>query len=183
MTSIARPLKSFGLVSMVALGLALVACASKSEKAATCVQRDWYELGRRDGYQGAVLDRLNTYKQECGAEFSNDFATVYMNGRNAGLVEYCLPENAYELGRMGLTYTYVCPSTMEPQFLSSYRKGQQARLLQIKKRELDTKIESLTDQILQTTSGSFENRQMQSELNQLKRLRAANERELEAVSK
>src|SRR3954469_4991476 len=123
-----------GLLKCVgmAVGAALVvsACASKTEKA-SCERRDWYELGRRDGSQGLPLDRMIEYKKECGEQFNSSGETVYMNGRNAGLVEFCLPENAYELGLMGMSYLFVCPSTMETDFLASFRKGQQARVLQL----------------------------------------------------
>src|SRR6202042_1372132 len=89
-----------------------------------CEQTDWYELGRQDGSQGQPTDRLNKHQKAC-AKVEPDWETVYTNGRNAGLVEYCEPKNGYELARMGIAYYYVCPSTVEAQFLSSYRKGQQ----------------------------------------------------------
>lgn len=160
----------------------LAACASKQEKI-TCAQRDWYEVGRRDGAQGATLDRLLQYKRECGSQFQTGFETIYVNGRNAGLVEYCAPENAFELGRMGLSYMYVCPSTMEPQFLTAYRKGQQTRHLQLRKKDLDAQIETLTNQILQTHAGSFDNRKLQDELTDLKQQRAQNEQALDKTAR
>ncbi|MGE0527300.1 MAG: DUF2799 domain-containing protein [Bdellovibrionales bacterium] len=169
------------LCGVLAALVTVVACASQSENVA-CTQRDWYELGRRDGAQGASMDRMAALKQECGGSFSSDWETVYVNGRNAGLVDYCAPENGYELGRSGIAYLYVCPSTIEPTFLNSYRRGQEARQLELKQKELDARIDSLTDQ-LDKASTRFERTRLADELNQLQRLRARNERELTRVSK
>jgi hypothetical protein len=162
----------------------LGACTTATKQAkASCQQRDWYEVGRRDGAGGAGTNRLHQYKMECGEGFSTSYETLYMNGRNAGLVEFCMPENAFELARMGINYLYVCPSTMEEDFLTSYRKGQQARILMLKKRDLDTQIESLTQRLLATSAGTTENREIGSQLEELKKLRSDNERELTQITK
>lgn len=166
--------------AFLALGMG-AGCTSQSERAA-CGARDWYELGRRDGSQGLGPERWQEYARQCPAGLGGDSETVYRNGRNAGLVEYCQPENAYELGKMGLAYGYVCPSTMEPQFLTAYRKGQQTRTLQLRKRELDTRIQSVSERILRAGNGTDEWRRLTDELNELNRIRAANESELSQLS-
>jgi hypothetical protein len=170
------------LIGALGVALATGGCASKTEKV-SCQQRDWYEIGRRDGAQGASLDRLKQYKQECGGDFSPNWETVYVNGRNAGLVDYCMPENAFELGRMGISYLYVCPSTVEPRFLAAYRRGQQARKLELKQKELDTQIDSITQRLLRADGGTYESRELSSQLDQLKKLRAANQRQRDKISK
>jgi hypothetical protein len=110
--------------------LLIAGCASAPEKI-SCAQRDWYEVGRQDGAQGSTLDHLAKYKVECGHDFNSSWESLYTNGRNAGLVEFCSPDNAYQLGRMGIAYMYVCPSTVEEEFLIGYRKGQDARHLEV----------------------------------------------------
>jgi hypothetical protein len=171
------------ILAVLGGGLLVSGCASSSSGKLVCAQRDWYELGRRDGSQGATLERRADYRKECGSDFENQFSTVYENGRNAGLVEYCQPDSAFQLGRMGLAYMYVCPSTMESPFLSAYRRGQQARMLELKKRDLDAKIESLSTRLQVLNESSFERRGLLSQIEELRKLRAANERELGQVSK
>lgn len=105
-------------------------CATKP-LVAGCEQRDWFELGRTDGAVGASESQLQNHTRQCRTEFHSEWETMYTNGRNAGLVEFCSAENAYELGRMGQTYLYVCPSTMESKFLAEYRRGQRSRELEI----------------------------------------------------
>ena len=171
------PMRRFTYLLLIALS----ACAT--ERKLTCAQRDWFEIGRRDGSQGAPKERLATYKQECKGDFGAGWETVYLNGRNAGLVEYCASENAFELGRMGLGYLYVCPSMTEPDFLAAYRRGQATRVLQLKRKDLDAQIESLTEQLLATNAGSRESQDLRSELDQLKEARNENDRDLNRVTR
>ena len=152
-------------------------CASKPTVAG-CEQRDWFELGRRqDGAQGATEDQLSKHARSCGKEFRPDWETMYTNGRNAGLVEYCTPENAFELGKMGLAYMFVCPSTVEPQFLSGYRKGQRARELEIENKKLEGKIDTISER-LTTSNGDFDKARVVTELMQLQARKTQNEEEL-----
>lgn len=157
-----------------------VSCASKNVDVATCEQADWYELGRRDGSQGTPTDRLTQHQKDCAKSFNPDWETVYTNGRNAGLVEYCEPKNAYELGRMGVAYHYVCPSTVEPPFLLSYRKGQDARELEIQNQKLDEQINDTTQKLIQS-GDTYEKNELSTALEQLKKLRAKNDRELSKI--
>ncbi len=172
-----RLLLGFVLAGFVLLQLA---CASKSTDRATCDQSDWYELGRRDGAQGLPTDHLVQLRKDCGKTFRNDWETVFINGRNAGLVEYCDAKNGYELGRMGGTYYYVCPSTVEPRFLSSYRKGQSARELEVQNKKIDLQIDQLAQKLV-VESDQHEQRQIASELDNLKKVRNKNERELSKI--
>jgi hypothetical protein len=162
---------------------ALTGCAtSKADKAAACAQKDWYEIGRRDGAQGKTEDRLAQYRKDCRMAEEGQWTAMYTNGRNAGLVEYCAPDNAFELGRAGISYLYVCPSTVEPGFLQSYRRGQQARAFEIRSQELDAKISTVNTRLLQTQS-DFERHRLTSELNALKKSRTEIARGLASVSK
>ncbi len=170
-------LKISGLgVLLFALGCTT---ASKVEKL-SCDQKDWYELGRTDGAKGATLDQLAGKKAECKDGFNAYWETMYNNGRNAGLVEFCAPENSFEMGRMGIAYHYVCPSTMEAAFLEGYRKGQQARDLEIANQKLDAEIDMLIAK-LSGAGDQYEKRQIASELDDLRKTRAKNERNLENI--
>jgi len=171
------------LVALI-LGCGLSACASKTivpvGKISSCEQADWYELGRRDGSQGTPTDRLSAHQKECAKASSPDWETIYTNGRNAGLVEYCDPKNAYELGRMGVAYYYVCPSTVEPQFLTGYRNGQQARELEMQNQKIDDQIDQLAQKLIATESAN-EKQEIKEQLEELKRTRAKNDQELTKI--
>ncbi len=158
------------------LAMALSGCAGR-QTVAGCDQRDWFELGRHDGAQGVTDDQLNKHSRDCRKQIRSDWETMYINGRNAGLVEYCTAENAFELGKMGLAYMFVCPSTVEPQFLSGYRKGQRARELEMENKKLEGKIDNISEK-LNTSSNDFEKTRMTTELMQLQARKSQNETEL-----
>ena len=106
-----------------------VACSSGSSALSktNCASMDWFEYGRRDGSKGAAKEHIESYRKLCGDQFSGASETLYVNGRNSGLVEYCQPQNGFEVGKMGTPYLYVCPSLMEPAFISEMRRGQRQR--------------------------------------------------------
>lgn len=165
-------------------GAVLVAgCVSTKPVAqkSACDQTDWYEIGRRDGSQGSPTNKLTQHQKECSDKFSGDMETMYTNGRNAGLVEYCDPQNGYELGRMGVAYYYVCPSTVEPQFLSGYRRGQEARDLEQQNQKLDEQIDQLAQKLV-TVNNTSEQEEVASQLDELKKTRAENEQKLNKIT-
>jgi hypothetical protein len=170
------------LTALTLVILGLTSCSSAQIEQAGCDQKDWYELGRRDGGQGTPAGKWENLKKQCSGDFRADWENMYVNGRNAGLVEYCEDSNGYELGRAGTPYFYVCPSTMEPQFLSGYRRGQRARDLELEIRKLDAKIDSIAQRLVVTESG-YDRTMLSSEMENLKRLRSQNDRQLDKISK
>lgn len=115
--------------SITLTALVQIACSSSSTtmNKTNCASMDWFEYGRRDGSRGAPKEQIDQYRGLCGHEFSSNSEVLYINGRNSGLVEYCTPQNGFEIGRMGGTYLYVCPSLVEPAFISEMRRGQRHR--------------------------------------------------------
>lgn len=176
----------FFTVCLLAGGL-VVGCAStavnSSANGFSCKRSDWYEIGRRDGSAGLPAKKLDSYRQSCGKRLSADDETLYSNGRNAGLVDYCTSNNAFELGRAKVTYYYVCPSTTEPNFLAAYKLGEKARNLEVQNQKLAAKIEDLSQKLDQQEPQSPKRRDLASQLHQLKRLQARNARELSRISK
>ncbi len=98
-------------------------CASQRFITATpCKGLDWFEIGRRDGAIGKPVNALNQHIEECSTgEPAN--ADLYLNGRNAGLVDFCTNQSGFEVGRSGTTYMAVCPEHLEKRFLPGYEQG------------------------------------------------------------
>ena len=121
-------LKTIIIGSLSFIALAQLGCSSSSSITKTnCASMDWFEYGRRDGSRGAPKEQIESYRSLCGSEFTANSETLYINGHNSGLVEYCQPQNGFEIGKMGATYLYVCPSLMEPAFISEMKRGQRYR--------------------------------------------------------
>jgi len=182
MTGIHTLAKNLKVALILLLASALSACSSGGTKEhASCERTDWYEIGRRDGSQGATSDKLAQHQARCGEALRDESETMYTNGRNAGLVEYCEPKNGYELGRMGIAYFYVCPSTVESAFLSAFRKCQRAHDLEVESNRLNLKIDELAQRLV-ASQNSFDQRQIASEITQLKRTRTQKEKELATIT-
>jgi len=158
----------------------MTACSGAKVEQASCDQADWYELGRRDGSQGSTSERLSKHRQGCAKAFHANWETMYLNGRNAGLVEYCEPKNAYELGRMGIAYLYVCPSTVEQPFITAYRRGQRAHDLELESKRLDLQIDQLSQKLM-VANNKYDQKEISSELSQLKKERALKDKELSKI--
>jgi hypothetical protein len=89
----------------------------------SCNSIDWYEVGRRDGSLGHLANLVQDYQDQCKGAQTPPAVDVYLNGREAGLTEYCTSQNGFEIGRMGREYRHVCPENLEAKFLNGYRRG------------------------------------------------------------
>jgi hypothetical protein len=178
------PIRILGFILFaVYIGNLTSGCATTREKTlATCAQMDWYEIGRSDGAQGHPLDALANRRKSCGSEFDQNLEAMYVNGRNAGLVEYCDPKNGFEMGRLGVPYSYVCPAIQEPAFLAEYENGKKAHDLETENAKLDQRIADIFQKIPEAES-SDEKTELNTELMEARRLRAENEKELSSISK
>ncbi|MFO1311261.1 MAG: DUF2799 domain-containing protein [Burkholderiales bacterium] len=89
--------------------LALAGCATIPEQ--DCPKVDWYELGLKDGRAGYPPERIADHREACkGAKVEPD-ELKYLQGRKAGIDEYCQPPNAFRDGLAGNEYRGVCDAT------------------------------------------------------------------------
>lgn len=88
--------------------LLLVGCVSTpSLKADDCATTNWQAIGYEDGKRGADSKHILRYMKTCQGTTAPD-RPAWEIGRQKGLTEFCTPNNAYNLGRMGHTLTGVC---------------------------------------------------------------------------
>lgn len=150
----------------------------------SCANSDWYEIGRRDGASGASPDRIEIYKGKCGQRLENESEDMYINGRNAGLVEYCTGKNGFELGRMNVAYNHVCPHSMEKDFLVAFERGVRARNIEMENKKIETRIEALAAQLLDSRAVASDSKNaISDELQNLKDKRVENDQELTKITK
>jgi len=118
------------LLAMIVL-LAVAGCGeSEAERerreqraAAACSATDWWALGFEDGVKGLRADQFGKYRRECAPYGVTAYIDLYLEGRDAGLVEYCKPQNAYNLGVDGRAYANVCPPELEGPFVDAHQDG------------------------------------------------------------
>ena len=165
------------MAAFLVLSVSLIACsqAPLSQEQATCRSSDWFEKGRQDGATGAT-PQWESHKSYCGPIFNEESKSLYMNGYHAGLTDYCTPENAFKIGQMGGPATNQCPEVMKETFQQGHSKGLQSRDLKTKNEELARKIESLSKQANSRRISSVESGSVTTELEQLKKQYAKNQK-------
>lgn len=102
------------LLTAMALGVATLAgCATTSTlKAQDCPHANWHDIGYQDGLRGASSQAILKHSNTCQSQATPD-RKLWEEGRQKGLLEYCTPTNAYNLGRMGRTLTGICEHNLE----------------------------------------------------------------------
>jgi hypothetical protein len=106
-------------MSLVLAGLS--GCASMSGD--ECMTSDWAAIGYEDGARGHTTDRITERRKACAKHgVTPDFA-AYQSGREQGLVEYCQPGRAFNVGSNGGRYNGVCSVDLEADFLEAYNAG------------------------------------------------------------
>lgn len=160
-------------VVKLALGALCVAalvsgCTHKPKSTPTeiaCAGIDWWEAGRTDGVAGHSIFKLDDHKRRCGEAVDSD---LYLNGRDAGLIDFCTPQQAFSSGRAGLPYENVCPANVEPDFLRSYQLGARLHALESQDLDLEARITHLTRLLGEQQGGSA----VRAQLEQLRSRRA-----------
>lgn len=138
-----------------------------------CIQADWFEVGRLDGLQG-ISEENSVYIGRCRRSFNEE---LYLAGWNRGLVEFCTPERAFDVGRSGLDYKDgTCPPQAEPVFLRAFATGKEILTIERENSELESQIDRLR-RLLDSpeTTGMQLVPQVSRDLQQLRNRRAKNE--------
>lgn len=174
-------------VSKILIGLSVLAvvtsCSTLPEvvqpapQRPACANVDWYETGRMDGHSGTRLEKITDYRKKC--EGSSVDEELYMNGREAGLVEFCTPSGAIEAGKLGTEYRGVCPEHTEAAFLSNYKIGQRIRELEEENSDLQGRIDNLMKLITPNSSSPS----IRSQIDQLKNRRAQIEDQIDKLER
>ena len=107
----------------VLFGTLLLAGCSATLDRDECVHAEWRMIGYEDGSSGKRADYIGRHREACAEHHVTPDMAAYMRGRNEGLAHYCRPQNGYRLGRTGVSYSGICPDSLESEFVSAYRYG------------------------------------------------------------
>jgi hypothetical protein len=104
--------------------LLLAGCASLSKE--ECLASNWQQIGYKDGLEGQTVNRLDDHIKACAEYGITPVADQYYAGRSQGLLNYCQPASAFDLGRKGWDNNVAaCPPDMQNTFLQEYSKGRE----------------------------------------------------------
>lgn len=162
----------------IALTVLLAACQSGT-KQASCMESDWFELGRREGAAGKTIkpEEISRY---CKKAFDTNAQNLYSLGYNNGLTEFCSPANGYNMGRTGTKLPDVCPRPIDEPFKAAHSRGLKARELEAANRRIDRQISSV-NQKLKTAPAPSKN--LMSEMDGLRQEKLNNEKRLQEIEK
>ncbi|RYZ68358.1 MAG: DUF2799 domain-containing protein, partial [Proteobacteria bacterium] len=144
------------LFTALCLTLLLSACSTTpARKETRCSGVDWWEMGRTDGVSGLTLEKgLKDHSAQCKDSGFPVATDLYENGRDAGLIDYCAPQQGLAAGHAGAKYEGVCPAYLETPFLAQYKIGQRLYELEVEDNELESRIDNLVDLLAKSKSGS-----------------------------
>ncbi|CAG0961434.1 hypothetical protein BURK2_00758 [Burkholderiales bacterium] len=107
------------------IACALSGCATIPED--KCASMDWKALGVADGRTGYAAERLVQHREACaGVKVAPD-ERAYLEGRRAGLVEYCRLPAALDHGLAGRSYAGVCNDPRYGRLYTAARKVYESR--------------------------------------------------------
>lgn len=176
-----------GLVVGLALVSAgfLASCATLSDE--ECLTADWYGIGYADGVKGRLPDYVLNHAEACSEVGISPDIAAWRAGRDAGLGEYCTPQNAYRIGRRGRSLALVCPARglalledANRTGLAWYRIEQDIGALQRDIRAVENDIRAIGNP--QDDAQGRELRRLRRELRRLERQEDALRREQRAYS-
>ena len=126
-------------VSLLCIAIVGIAgCAGMSEQA--CVSADWRTIGFEDGTLGRSEASIGRYRQQCGEHGVTPDLNAYRAGHAQGVLTYCRVSNGFEVGHSGAAYQGVCPANMEADFLAEYNAGRHLFELESALRNIDGRI-------------------------------------------
>lgn len=138
------------LAAVALAAAALVAgCATGMDKD-QCVAADWRMIGYEDGLRGYPADRVGAHRVACAKHQVTPNLTLYTEGRERGLVEYCQPKNGFRVGLHGGGYANVCGQASEPAFVHGYKWGRQIHDARTDLRGTQSRLKGARDGLVQT---------------------------------
>ncbi len=168
--------------------LALQGCATlnKSE----CRKADWNIIGLEDGSAGRPVSYIGRHRKACAEHGVKPNLSQYQHGHAEGVILFCTPRKAFELGNSGRGHQDICPAGLRGTFLAAYDDGREVytarqELNQAKNRirSAQTDLEQVVSRLasleahLVSSNGTAEQRQ--SWLNEVKLLQLE-QRQLES---
>ncbi len=104
-------------LTLVIITLSLMGCAASDSELAK--SGDWYQIGYQDGVTGHTQRSYKTL-----SELGDVQEADYESGYSVGILEYCNPNFAYQIGVSGQYYEGVCEGTEHAQkFRMEWQRG------------------------------------------------------------
>jgi hypothetical protein len=133
------------LLAVVAMLALSSGCATLNE--AQCGSGDWFGIGESDALGGHTPDRIVQHDKACAKFGLAPDPNGYNAGYAQGLVGFCVPAEAFALGRRGASYYRQCPPEAERDFIPAYELGSDVYAIDQELIRIDIEIDDLRDDI------------------------------------
>ena len=127
----------------------LAGCASTTLSENQCKANDWYTVGYADGSSGYDASRLLQHDDACVDHGIIPDRAQYTAGWDAGIAQYCTPENGFDLGERGGLYSRICPANLENEFHAAYSNGHTLFVAESEVNQVERAIEQRSTRIEQ----------------------------------
>jgi hypothetical protein len=117
-------LKALALVVAIAGFAALTGCETMS--AEECAVADWRALGYQDA-AARGSSRFADRAESCAERGIQADNAAYGAGMEAGMYQFCRPENGFAFARGGNSFSGACPSELAQDFSIAFQDGQRVR--------------------------------------------------------
>lgn len=117
--------QGFARAILASAAPALASCATIPEE--RCPSTDWYARGVADGRAGYASDRIVKHREACAGAMVAPDERAWLEGRRAGLADYCQPRNAIDSGLAGRGYAGVCTDPRYGRLYTAARRVHDAR--------------------------------------------------------
>lgn len=115
------------IVLFIGLSIILSGCASLSKT--ECQVADWYAIGYKDGKNGMGLDYILQHNKACSRVQITPDKTLWEQGRQQGLKQYCIVERAYAQGSQNQNFNYLlCPAEQQFALRQHHQRGKEVYL-------------------------------------------------------
>ena len=122
----------------------------------SCLEINWYELGRQDSAKGLKKEVSFAQKRKiCPIKKGSIYAQAYKNGFDSGLKEFCNFKTGYiySLSQIEKEVS-ACPENLKIEFIKGYEIGNSMKQIQSLQNEIQEKIQEINNKLDNKTSAS-----------------------------
>lgn len=132
--------------------LQLAACSTLSTE--ECINGNWQAIGFADGAAGREATYLKNHNKACSKVGITANYSLWEQGRQQGLKQYCTATNAYQIGRRGTLISPVCAAEITPKLERINADGRKFYSLNKQLAIEQDRLETYREQYNQLRNGS-----------------------------
>lgn len=127
------------------------------------------EFGLSLGRAGSPKKLTDQIRNKCTSKIPNLDLEGFESGFLQGWREFCLPNNAFDMGKKGDTYISFCPTESESYFRNSFLLGKKHNELKDVEYEIEDQMSDLKQTMNTGSDDQDEFKKLQTELSNLKK--------------